>query len=208
MLEHVEHDDTFAVLTAGTTTRRFSDGPVPATPENVAAAVAFLEQTHLIGALDLGRALTDAEPLLQGGTEPVPRPRRIGPDRDGPATGKARRVAAGRRSLRRRRRRQALGPKLDEREGRRLRRLLHADQPRRADRLAGVRPDVHTQHAATAARPGHGRRRRAAFPDRSCARRPGRRGLRRGPHGRGRRAALGRRDRRSRRPGLPPRIAR
>ncbi len=70
MLEHVEHDDTFAVLTAGTTTRRFADAPLPATPENIGAAVTFLERTHLIGALDLGRALADAAPLLRAGRNP------------------------------------------------------------------------------------------------------------------------------------------
>ena len=70
MLEHVEHDDTFAVLTAGTTTRRFADAPLPATPENVGAAITFLERTHLIGALDLGRALADAAPLLRAGQNP------------------------------------------------------------------------------------------------------------------------------------------
>jgi ferric-dicitrate binding protein FerR (iron transport regulator) len=67
MLEYVERDDTFSVLAAGTTTHSFTLAPVLATPENVASAVAFLEQTHLIGALDLGRALTDAEPLLRAG---------------------------------------------------------------------------------------------------------------------------------------------
>jgi ferric-dicitrate binding protein FerR (iron transport regulator) len=70
LLQNVEHDDTFSVVTAGTLTHRFADGPLPATPENVNNAVAFLEKTHLIGSLDLGRALTDAEPLLRAGGNP------------------------------------------------------------------------------------------------------------------------------------------
>jgi ferric-dicitrate binding protein FerR (iron transport regulator) len=70
LLEHVEHDDTFAVVTAGTRTHVFADAPLPATPANVSAAVAFLERTHLIGSLDLGRALDDAGPLLKAGHNP------------------------------------------------------------------------------------------------------------------------------------------
>src|SRR5262249_61988351 len=65
-----EPDDPFAVLTAGTRVKVFAEEPRPATPENVRAAVAFLEGTHLIGALDLGRALAAAEPLLKAGKNP------------------------------------------------------------------------------------------------------------------------------------------
>ena len=64
LLEHAEQGDTFSVLTAGVTVKAFADGPLPTTPENVAAAVAFLEQAHLIGALDLDHALAAAAPLL------------------------------------------------------------------------------------------------------------------------------------------------
>src|SRR5207245_5407903 len=39
-------------------------------PENVQAAIAFLERAHLIGALDLGRALVAAEPFLKAGQNP------------------------------------------------------------------------------------------------------------------------------------------
>src|SRR5262249_58734481 len=42
----------------------------PLTAENVQAAVEFLEQSHLVGALDLGRALAEAEPLLKRGKNP------------------------------------------------------------------------------------------------------------------------------------------
>ncbi len=42
-----------------------ADEPRPVTPQNIAAAVEFLEGTHLIGALDLGGALTEGEPFLK-----------------------------------------------------------------------------------------------------------------------------------------------
>src|SRR5207302_8496325 len=53
LLNNAEHDDTFAILTAGTRVQAFAPEARPATPENVQAAVEFLERTHLIGALDL-----------------------------------------------------------------------------------------------------------------------------------------------------------
>ncbi len=69
LLANAEPDDTFAVLTAGTRVRPFADRPLPVTPENVRAALAFLEQSHLIGALDLGQALSGAAPFLKGDKE-------------------------------------------------------------------------------------------------------------------------------------------
>ena len=68
LLSQAEPEDTFAVLTAGTRVQSMSDKPQPVTPENVQAAVAFLEKSHLIGALDLGRASPEAESLLKAGT--------------------------------------------------------------------------------------------------------------------------------------------
>src|SRR6516225_3745802 len=56
MLTHAEPDDRFAVLAAGTRVQRYGKDFQPATPENVADAIAFLEQAHLIGALDVGQA--------------------------------------------------------------------------------------------------------------------------------------------------------
>jgi predicted Zn-dependent protease len=70
LLEWAQPDDTFMVLAAGTQVRRFAPEPRPVTPENVQAAVAFLENSPLIGALDLGRALTEAEPLLKAARNP------------------------------------------------------------------------------------------------------------------------------------------
>ncbi len=56
LLENAEHDDTFQVLTAAARTTRLTE-PRPLTPENIAAAIKKLEQTHLVGALDLEQAL-------------------------------------------------------------------------------------------------------------------------------------------------------
>ena len=123
-------------------------------------------------------------PLLKAGEEPVPRPRRQRHRRRW-ASGARRRCwprAPGRDAVRRRRRRQALVRGLHEGRGRAHRRLLHADQPRRAGRLAGVRPGRDAEHAAAARRQ---RRRPRRQGRRSCCsrrrRRPGRGGLRRRP---------------------------
>src|SRR5439155_13995071 len=65
-----EPEDTFAVLTAGTRTRSPMKERQRATPENIQQALAFLENAHLIGALDLGRGLSDAAALLKDGRNP------------------------------------------------------------------------------------------------------------------------------------------
>jgi hypothetical protein len=70
LLANAEHDDTFTVLTAGSRVHAFAAEPKPATPENVRAALDFLEHTHLVGALDLGGALAAAEPFLKAGKNP------------------------------------------------------------------------------------------------------------------------------------------
>src|SRR5262249_57204473 len=71
LLSRAEPGDTFHVLAAGTRVRPFAREPQHATPENVRAAVAFLEGAHLVGALDLDKALTEAAELLKGATNPV-----------------------------------------------------------------------------------------------------------------------------------------
>jgi tetratricopeptide (TPR) repeat protein len=60
LLEHVDVKDTFTILTAGTRVKAFAKEPLPVTPENVKAAIEFLEGVHLIGALDLGSALAES----------------------------------------------------------------------------------------------------------------------------------------------------
>ncbi len=65
LLSEAEHDDTFALLTAGTRVHSFRPEPVPVTPDNVQAGLAFLDETHLIGALDLRRALSTARSFFK-----------------------------------------------------------------------------------------------------------------------------------------------
>ncbi|HYT92315.1 MAG TPA: VIT domain-containing protein, partial [Gemmataceae bacterium] len=70
LLSKAEPDDTFNVLAAGTRTRPFAKAAQKVTPENMQAALTFLENAHLVGALDLGRALTEAAALLKDSTNP------------------------------------------------------------------------------------------------------------------------------------------
>jgi ferric-dicitrate binding protein FerR (iron transport regulator) len=70
LLANAEHDDTFAVVTAATRAGTFAQEAQPATADNAAAAVRFLEETHLAGVLDLGKALDAAEPFLKSAQNP------------------------------------------------------------------------------------------------------------------------------------------
>jgi ferric-dicitrate binding protein FerR (iron transport regulator) len=65
LLANVERDDTFVILTAGTRVHALSDKPQDATAENVKNAIESLEHAHLIGALDLGRALDEVKPFVK-----------------------------------------------------------------------------------------------------------------------------------------------
>src|SRR5262249_10155942 len=56
-LAHVEPSDKFMVAAANTRVRWHQAKPQAATPENIQSAIAFLDKTHLIGALDLANAL-------------------------------------------------------------------------------------------------------------------------------------------------------
>ena len=70
LLNNAEHDDAFALLTAGTRIHKFSEKPLPVTRDNVESALSFLEKTHLIGALNLEQALIESAPYLQAGENP------------------------------------------------------------------------------------------------------------------------------------------
>jgi ferric-dicitrate binding protein FerR (iron transport regulator)/tetratricopeptide (TPR) repeat protein len=70
ILANVERDDTFVILTAGTRVHALSDKPQDATAENIKNALALLEHTHLIGALDLGRALDAVKPFVKDSKNP------------------------------------------------------------------------------------------------------------------------------------------
>jgi hypothetical protein len=72
LLQNAEHDDTFSVVTAGTQAAAFKSEPLPCSQPNIDAAVRHLEQTHLVGALDLAAALqacVQSPPLAKGGRQ-------------------------------------------------------------------------------------------------------------------------------------------
>ena len=71
LLENAGHDDTFSILTAGTRIPAFASEQKPVTPDNVAAAVEFLDTTHLVGALDLRQALIAARGFTQAASAPT-----------------------------------------------------------------------------------------------------------------------------------------
>jgi tetratricopeptide (TPR) repeat protein len=62
VLAQADPEDTFQVLTANTRVHRLRDEPMPVTTDSVQQSIAFLEQAHLIGALDLGQALSAGSP--------------------------------------------------------------------------------------------------------------------------------------------------
>ncbi len=73
LLDNAEHGDTFRILTAGTRVHEFNAEAKPATRENIKSAIEYLNHSHLIGALDLGQALTKAaERLPAANTGRVP----------------------------------------------------------------------------------------------------------------------------------------
>ncbi|MDA1251873.1 MAG: VIT domain-containing protein [Planctomycetota bacterium] len=55
-LENAEHDDTFSIVRASSKAERFSVRPVPCVKKEIEKAVDFMEDSHLLGALDLGQA--------------------------------------------------------------------------------------------------------------------------------------------------------
>lgn len=71
LLQNAEHDDTFSIVTAGTRVHAFAAKQLPATPDNITSAVAFLDKTHLIGALNLEQALKAAGNYVEGAACPV-----------------------------------------------------------------------------------------------------------------------------------------
>ena len=71
LLDNAEHDDTFSILTASTRVHAYQTKPQTASPANVKQAIRFLENVHLVGALDLGRAFEAARPLIEAAKNPV-----------------------------------------------------------------------------------------------------------------------------------------
>ena len=128
ILDNAEHDDTFSILTAATRVHAYQAEPQTATPANVEQAVRFLENVHLVGALDLGRAFDGRAAAGRGGPESGPGPRRLRPA--GPRAARPRcpgQARARTGGLRRHWRGQPLVAGVDEIGRRPQRRILHSD---------------------------------------------------------------------------------
>ncbi|MDA1161972.1 MAG: VIT domain-containing protein [Planctomycetota bacterium] len=65
MLKHAEHDDTFSVVNAATRAETFRTKPVRCSAKNIEKAVSYLENAHLVGALNLELAFDTAKPLCR-----------------------------------------------------------------------------------------------------------------------------------------------
>ena len=71
LLDNAEHSDTFNIVTANTEATAFSRKPLMCSAKNIANALADLNQTHLIGAMDLQKALTGCAELCDSEYETV-----------------------------------------------------------------------------------------------------------------------------------------
>ncbi len=71
LLALTEEGDRFAVVTAATRTRSLADSLLPVTRKNVAAALDFLDHTHLVGAFDLSQALAATGRFAAGSEQAV-----------------------------------------------------------------------------------------------------------------------------------------
>lgn len=65
LLKNAEHSDTFSIITAATRTKAWKEKPLPCTPENIEKAIEHLGEVHLLGALNLEKALTACQPFLK-----------------------------------------------------------------------------------------------------------------------------------------------
>lgn len=69
MLEHAEHDDTFSIISAATRSEAFRINPIRCSKKNIAKAITWLEETHLVGALDLEKAFTKTKPFCKSNND-------------------------------------------------------------------------------------------------------------------------------------------
>jgi tetratricopeptide (TPR) repeat protein len=65
LFKNAEYDDTFRLLTVSTKATAFDEKALPATPDNIKAAVEFLERAHLVGGCDLEQGLKQAVALAE-----------------------------------------------------------------------------------------------------------------------------------------------
>lgn len=71
MLEHAEHDDTFSIINAATKSESFRVRPVRCSKKNVAKAIAWLEEAHLVGALNLEDAFAKSKPFCRSNNDTI-----------------------------------------------------------------------------------------------------------------------------------------
>jgi ferric-dicitrate binding protein FerR (iron transport regulator) len=71
ILEHGEHDDTFSIISAATRSEAFRIKPIRCSKRNIAKAIGWLEKTHLVGALDLEKALAAAKPFCKSNNDTI-----------------------------------------------------------------------------------------------------------------------------------------
>ena len=64
LLNNAEHSDTFNIVTANTCATTFSRQPLECSANNISKAMQHLQQTHLIGALDVEKAMISASAAL------------------------------------------------------------------------------------------------------------------------------------------------
>lgn len=70
LLDNAEHSDTFNIVTANTKATTFSKQPLECSGNNIAKAMRHLQQTHLVGALDVQKAMISSSAALeQAGVE-------------------------------------------------------------------------------------------------------------------------------------------
>ncbi len=71
MLEHAEHDDTFSIINAATKSESFRIKPVRCSKKNVGKAIAWLEEAHLVGALNLEAAFAKSKPFCRSNNDTI-----------------------------------------------------------------------------------------------------------------------------------------
>ncbi len=70
VLKNAEYDDTFTLLTVNSKVQIHNDKPQAARPNNVEAALKMLQDTHLVGALDLQQGLQAALKIAKDAKHP------------------------------------------------------------------------------------------------------------------------------------------
>ncbi|MEZ6111603.1 MAG: hypothetical protein R3C99_11360 [Pirellulaceae bacterium] len=128
LLDNAEHHDTFSLLTAGTRMHAWRPQASDATPENITEAIAWLENSHLVGAMDVERAYRAIAPLVRQRNESHDCPLRFRRAHSGRTRRlETCRVAAKYGRVCRRWRWQAMESRLDETRRRAVGRILHTD---------------------------------------------------------------------------------